>query len=262
MVDIVLAIRESGHRAGFLAVSRRGLLPQPHRDWPLPPPVVPPPAGLSTWNGSASALLAMIHDSVRHATRAGLDWRDVINGLRPLTPSLWRRMPARERDRFLRHARPFWDTHRHRMSTRVAVEINAMIFRAELSVLAGRIESCRATTDHVELRVRRRGQSTTTPHRVGAVINCTGPESDYARVDEPLFVSLRERGLMTPDALRLGIATDERGALIDARGVPSSVLFTLGNPRKADLWESTAVPELRVQAAQLAARLRESLEPA
>jgi uncharacterized NAD(P)/FAD-binding protein YdhS len=260
MVDAVLALRESGHGAGFLAVSRRGLLPQPHRDWPLPPPVVQPPAGLSAWNGSASALLAMIHDSVRHATLGGLDWRDVINGLRPLTPSLWRRMPTRERERFLRHVRPFWDTHRHRMSTRVAAEVNAMIFRGELSVLAGRIESCHAGAGSVEVGIRRRGQPITTPHRAGAVINCTGPASDYARVDEPLFAALRGRGLATPDPLRLGIATDDQGALIDARGAASPVLFTLGNPRKADLWESTAVPELRSQAARLAARLQESLE--
>ena len=258
MVDVVLALRESGHRSGFLAVSRRGLLPQPHRDWPLPPPVVPPPAGLSTWNGSASALLAMIHDSVRRATLGGLDWRDVINGLRPLTPSLWQRMPTRERERFLRHVRPYWDTHRHRMSTRVAAEVNAMIFRGELSLVAGRIESCRAGTDSVDFGIRRRGQPITTPHRVGAVVNCTGPESDYARLDEPLFEALRRRGLVTPDTLRLGILTDEHGALIDTRGVASSVLFTLGNPRKADLWESTAVPELRSQAARLAARLQES----
>ena len=261
MVDVVLALRESGHRAGFLAVSRRGLLPQPHRDWPLPPPVVQPPAGLSTWNGSASALLAMIHDSVRRATLGGLDWRDVINGLRPLTPSLWRRMPARERERFLRHVRPFWDTHRHRMSTRIAAEINAMIFRGELSVMAGRIKSCRAATDSVEFGIRRRGQPIATRHRAGAVVNCTGPESDYARVDEPLFGALRTRGLVTPDPLRLGIVTDEQGALVDARGGASPVLFTLGNPRKAGLWESTAVPELRSQAARLAAHLQASLDP-
>ncbi len=260
MVDVVLALRESGHRAGFLAVSRRGLLPQPHRDWPLPPPVVPPPSGLSTWDGSASALVAMIHDSVRHAARGGLDWRDVINGLRPLTPSLWQRMPARERERFLRHLRPYWDTHRHRMSTRVGAEINAMIFRGELSVVAGRVESCRAGAESVEFGIRRRGQPITTPHRAGAVINCTGPESDYSRVDEPLFQALRGRGLATADPLRLGILTDEEGALIDTRGATSPVLFTLGNPRKAGLWESTAVPELRAQAARLAVRLRESLD--
>lgn len=259
MVDVTLALRDAGHRGGFVAVSRRGLLSQPHRDWPHPPPVVPPPAGLAAWDGSASALLAMIHDSVKHATHAGLDWRDVINGLRPLTPTLWRRMPERERERFLRHVRPFWETHRHRMSTRVAAEINAMIFHGELSLIAGRVESCRATDDYVEFGIRRRGQPIATPHRVGAVINCTGPDSDYARVDDPLFRSLRERSLVRPDALRLGIDTDERGALLDACGVASSVLFTLGCPRKGDLWESTAVPELRAQASDLAARLRESL---
>jgi uncharacterized NAD(P)/FAD-binding protein YdhS len=258
MVDVVLSIRDAGHRAGFVAVSRHGLLPLSHRDWPARPPVVEPPRAIESWDGSAGEILRMVREASRAASRSGLDWRDVINGLRSATPSLWRRMPAAERARFVRHVRPYWETHRHRMSTRIAEEINGMIARRELQVVAGRLTGCVREGDAVvtEARLRNGG---TVRHRVGVVVNCTGPDADYARVRDPLVVSLRERGLLTPDPLALGFLTDEGGAMIDNGGRASTVLFALGSPRRTEAWESTAVPELRSQADHLSRRLKESL---
>lgn len=259
MVDAVLALRDAGHAAGFVAVSRHGQLPHSHRDWPAKPPVVDPPRALEDWDGSTPALVRMVRDASRAASRSGLDWRDVVNGLRPMTPQLWHRMPPRERARFVRHVRPFWDTHRHRMSTRVAEEINQLIARRELSIVAGRVADATPGADSIAVSVRRRGGNETAHVEAGAVVNCTGPDGDFARLQEPLVVALRERGALVPDAFGIGLITDHDGALLDANGRASSVLFTLGSPRRADAWESTAVPELRAQADRLSRRLRESL---
>jgi uncharacterized NAD(P)/FAD-binding protein YdhS len=259
MVDTVLALRNAGHDAGFVAVSRHGQLPLSHRDWPAKPPVVDPPRGLDDWDGSARALLCMIRDASRTASRSGLDWRDVVNGLRPITPQLWHRMPARERERFVRHVRPFWETHRHRMSTRVAEEINGLIARGELSIVAGRVADVTPESESIHVSVRPRGGAAEKRYTAGALVNCTGPDGDFTRSREPLVVSLRDGGVLTPDRLGLGMMTDHDGALFDAHARASSVVFTLGSPRRADLWESTAVPELRAQADRLSRRLRESL---
>jgi uncharacterized NAD(P)/FAD-binding protein YdhS len=221
--------------------------------------VVDPPYALEEWNGSTRSLICMIREAARAAGRSGLDWRDVVNGLRPITPQLWHRMPERERARFVRHVRPFWETHRHRMSTRVSEEINGLIARRELSVMAARVTGAVSASDSISVDVRRRGAVAVERVEAGALVNCTGPESDFARVREPLVAALRNGGSLTPDALGIGIVTDHDGALVDARGRASSVLFTLGSPRKPDAWESTAVPELRVQADRLSRRLRESL---
>lgn len=259
MVDTVLALRNAGHESGFVAVSRHGQLPHSHRDWPAKPPVVDPPHALEDWDGSTRTLLRTIRDASRAADRAGLDWRDVVNGLRPITPQLWHRMPARERARFMRHVRPFWEAHRHRMSTRIAEEINSLIARRELAVVAGRVADVTPRAESIAVTIRRRGGSTTEHYQAGAVVNCTGPDGDFACLQEPVVAALRERGALTPDPLGLGVVTDHEGALVDGRGQASSVLFTLGSPRRADVWESTAVPELRVQADRLSRRLRESL---
>ncbi|HXV14108.1 MAG TPA: FAD/NAD(P)-binding protein [Candidatus Krumholzibacteria bacterium] len=259
MVDAVLALRDAGHDSGFIAVSRHGMLPHSHRDWPAKPPVVEPPRALEDWDGSAGSIVRMVRVSSRDARRSGLDWRDVINGLRPITPQLWHRMPPRERARFVRHVRPFWETHRHRMSTRVAEEINGLIARGELAIVAGRVAEASTGAQSITVTVRLRGSAATARYETGAVVNCTGPDGDFARLREPLVAALRERGVLVPDALGLGLVADANGALIDAQGRASSVLFTLGTPRRADAWESTAVPELRAQAERLSHRLRESL---
>ena len=84
------------------------------------------------------------------------------------------------------------------------------------------------------------------------MINCTGPDTDLARVHDPLVQALRRDGLIRPDPLGLGLDTDEDGRLLDAEGRPSERLFLVGPLRKGQLWENTAVPELREEARRMA----------
>jgi uncharacterized NAD(P)/FAD-binding protein YdhS len=63
--------------------------------------------------------------------------------------------------------------------------------------------------------------------------------------------SLVEAGLLELDRLGLGVRTGRDGrALLAER--ESEDLLVLGTLRKPELWESTAVPELRVQAERTA----------
>jgi uncharacterized NAD(P)/FAD-binding protein YdhS len=72
--------------------------------------------------------------------------------------------------------------------------------------------------------------------------------------------NLVEKGIIRPDALKLGIETNLQGAVIDKENKVSSTIFTLGSTLKGLLWESTAVPELRVQAENLAGLLLEKMD--
>jgi uncharacterized NAD(P)/FAD-binding protein YdhS len=91
------------------------------------------------------------------------------------------------------------------------------------------------------------------------VVNCTGPECNYHKLHDPLMLQLFFRGLARPDPLFLGIDVNERGELLDATGRVVPNLHTLGSPQKGRLLETTAVPELRQQAFELATRLAEDL---
>jgi uncharacterized NAD(P)/FAD-binding protein YdhS len=259
MVDVVLLLHEINPNARFVAVSRHGLLPQAHRDHhPSRPAVIDISPDLAAWNSSARELLHVVRQAAERAVSHEQDWRDVLNGLRPVTADLWKRMPPREQARFYRHVRPFWDTHRHRMSTRVAERVNALIASGGLSVVAGRIADCEREGDRVVIDVRHRDGSADV-HAVDVLINCTGPDGDLSRSSDPLIASLRARGAIAPDSLGIGIETSDDGAVIDGKGSVSRALFTLGATRRPSLWESTAVPELRAQADALARTLHASL---
>ena len=90
---------------------------------------------------------------------------------------------------------------------------------------------------------------------VAYAVNCTGPECNYQKLKSPLVVNLLARGLIHPDPLFLGLRADRDGAVLDYLGRPSPQIFTLGSAAKGMLFETTAVPELRLQAKALAERL-------
>ena len=253
MCDIALALRDADHRGEIVAISRRGLLPQPHRVSPKPPPHLDPPSSMGDWEPSALGLLRGLRDEVRRGAADGIDWREVVTSIRHDTPALWRRLDDDERRRFLRHLRPYWETHRHRSSPETAFAVEAMVEEGRLRLLTGRVTGYEEAPTGVTATYE--GRNGGGRLEVGKVINCTGPNTNLAEVRDPLVQSLRERGTIRPDPLGLGLDTDADGRLIDADGRPSGRLSLAGPLRKGLLWEHTAVPELRVEAERLARRL-------
>jgi uncharacterized NAD(P)/FAD-binding protein YdhS len=251
MADLVSTLAARGHRAPIHALSRRGLRLQPHAAGsPYPPFLLPGSAPRTT-----RALLRAVRDETRSARARGRGWREVLDSLRPHVPALWRSLDEAEQARFLRHVRVYWDAHRHRLPPTVFGVLEGLRAAGRLNFLAARIVSARAAAGGVELELRRRGAAAAEVLRATWAINCTGPRGDLEALDEALVADLLRRGLISPDAHRLGARTGADGALLDADGRASDVLFTLGPPRRGTLWESTAVPELRAQAAALARRL-------
>jgi HEAT repeat protein len=153
-----------------------------------------------------------------------------------------------------------WDNHRHQLAPVAAEKLHAMIISGRLTVHAGRVERFVEDECGVDVTIRLRGSSERKLLRVDRVVNCTGSECDYRKLREPLVENLIGRGRAIPDAVAFGLEVSPDGALVDAEGRVSDSLFTLGPPRKGTLWETTAVPEIRVQARQLAERLLTSFE--
>jgi len=256
MLDVALSLVEQGHRGLIHAVSRRGLLPRAHLERPLE---VGPGPGAQAWLGvepTSRSLLRAVRRAVDETAERG-DWRGVIDSIRPVTAALWQRLSEREQRRFVRHLRPWWDVHRHRASGAIMVQIGSMIDEGRLRLSAGRLAGWRAHDGGVEALVRAKGSGEVRTLRVGRVLNCTGPECDVERVGDPLVVRLRERGLIRRDPLGLGVATTGDGAIIDAEGRADGGLHAIGPWRRPWLWETTAVPELSVQARDMARQLLE-----
>lgn len=255
MLDIVLDLASRGARLPLFAVSRHGLLPRAHRiGAPADEPDALPP-GLDGPPRSVARYTRLVRRHIAARAQAGGDWRNVVGALRPLTPKLWMGLAQEERARFLRHLRPWWDVHRHRAAPETARAIETMLSAGDLSVRAARILGYRQVPGEIEVMIRPRGAAEAVRIHVSRVVNCTGPSSDVRRVGDPLLDALSARGLLRPDPLALGLETAADGALLDASGRPSRVLYLVGPLLKADYWEATAVPELRQHAARLAERL-------
>ena len=249
MVDMVVSLRDRNHQGKIYAVSRRGLSPLTHQSTTPYPSFLTPDTAPKTVLG----LLRRIRSEVQTAAVQGYDWRSVIDSLRPITQELWQQLPRIEQRRFLRHATPYWDVHRHRIAPEIGEIVQAMLDSGQLTITAGRIQDYQVVSKAVAVSVCQRHTKANLVLQVSRVVNCTGVQVDYQRSLQPLIANLRTQGLIRPNDIGLGLDTTADGAVLDAQGNRSSVFYTLGTPRKGNLWETIAVPELREQTQALAA---------
>jgi uncharacterized NAD(P)/FAD-binding protein YdhS len=248
-VDAAITLLDDEPGRRVLMVSRHGLLPAAHIEQNSTAWLSPVPAGPVT----ADQLAELVREQVAAARRQGVDWRPVIDGLRAPTQGLWQRLDPAERRRFLATYAREWEVRRHRMATDVAARLEGFRDEGRLQVLDGGLAD---VTDH-GLRCELALPALPDTLFADAVVNCTGPMTDVSRSTDPLLRGLVGRGLVTPDPLRLGVACAPQGEVLDVSGQVVPGLFVVGPPRKGTLYETTAVPEIRAQAAALAQRLPE-----
>ena len=249
MVDVALACdaREPGRR--LAALSRRGLKPNAH-EGPPPQDLPTPPAGLSPVGLSRWLRL----------TARDIGWRAAVDSVRSTTQDIWGEWSSAHRSRFLRHARPYWDVHRHRLAPAISARLEGLLASGQLSIRAGRLRALEATGDGVEARWTPRGGGAERTERFAQAINCTGPATDLAELRDPLLERLRAQGFIRADALRLGLDATAEGALIGRDSAVVKGLFGLGPITRGALWEIVAVPDIRNQAPVLARSLIKALE--
>jgi uncharacterized NAD(P)/FAD-binding protein YdhS len=200
-------------------------------------------------------LTAAVRLLASEAEKAGGDWREAITFVRNMAPTIWQRMPQRDRVRFMSHLRAIWDIHRHRLPPEVLQRIDTLRGNGRLQIHAGHILGFAPRDTKLEVTWRSRADGSTQSLLVDQVVNCTGPDYAIARSTEPLWRNLLQCGLCVPDPLGLGLRTGPKGAVVDADGWPGPHLFYVGPMLRADHWEATAVGELRVHAEQLASLL-------
>lgn len=243
-IDVLSLLESTGHDAEVVVLSRHGLLPRPHsaqsRTFQLPSDFEPAPHQLAK-------LMRWVRALIREAARDGADWQHGIDALRPHIPRLWQQLSARDRARFARLVRPYWDVLRHRAPIDALAAVEARRARGELIVRAGRVLACHARSDGLDVSLRLRGGERTV-ERFDRVVRCLGP----ALAPEPLLAALVHAGLAQRDPAGLGIVTLDHGRLSDCAGQPSRQLFALGLPCRASRWETTSVPEIVRDAVALA----------
>ena len=244
-VDVAITLASRSCRV--TATSRHGLLPTvhapsntvhapnntvhaPNNTVHAPSNTVNAPAGAPPHSFSTPV-------DVSRWLRSQPDWRAAFAVIRPETQRIWRGLGDRGQRQFLRHARRYWDVHRHRMAPEVA---RLLADHTSLGVI---------TIDHSP--ARERAASTD----IDFVVVCTGPDDTDALTRPPL-ASLVAAGQARPGPHGMGIDTDaDTGHVLTASGDLVANLYAIGPLRRGTLWESTAIPEIRSEARRLAALL-------
>ena len=241
-VDVLLRLREQGHRGIVTAISKHGLFPKRHAPCEeLAECIV---------NGEPPLKARELLRAVHVALKAGKPWRAVVDSIRPRTNELWLALSLGEQKRFRRHLKRRWELVRHRMAPSIADHVDAELANCTLVHLSGSLEAVRPAPGGAAVAYRNGADIAEVT--AARVINCTGPDMNYHRVGSPLLDSLFAQGLIVDGPYHAGLWTDQHGALRAEDGTASSLLFTLGPARLGTLFESIAVPEIRSQAQELA----------
>lgn len=245
LVDLLARLDARGHQGVVHAVSRHGLLPRAHPDAPRHVEAAPWWALPRTARGLAGAVrrLAELHPH-EDGTRA-------VEALRGVTDALWAGLPPAERGRFLRHLLPLWNVHRHRMPPESAGLVARWRRDGRLRVLAGRAVEVVHGSDGAphRLLVRPRGEERVVSLEAATLFDATGPGDPLGT---PLARALLARGLASPHPTGLGLDVEPSGLVHPARVEPSGRIGALGPVARGRTFESTAMREIRVQAARLA----------
>jgi uncharacterized NAD(P)/FAD-binding protein YdhS len=254
MVDAVLRMGLAPRTGKMFALSRHGLLPQRHTqseqrdDRPF-------------WvEGSLSQMLREFRAEIVAAMARGVAWQTVFDRFRPETVDTWMSLPLVEKRRFLRHLRPYWDTHRHRTPPHVHAWISALADTEALTVQSGRITRAVRDQSGFDVVYRTRGAREETHLRASYIVNCTGPCADLSQSPDPLIAQILSDGLGRAHSTGLGFDVSVSGRLINTAGAAQPRLFTLGPLTQGAFWEATAVPEIRANADALAETILSAIQ--
>jgi len=253
MVDTVIGLMEHGFKNKIYSVSTNGFGILPHRNFGV------------TYNGLVKELQAqfelrklvsLVNKHIKKVRKLGISAGPVIDSLRPYSHKIWQAFTLEEKKQFLSKFRHMWGVARHRLPVFIYDIIEKLRIKGQLEIYRGKLVDISAKGNDAVVtfyNAKKRCNETLTVQRV---INCTGPETSIYKTPNPLLRKLAEKKIISSDPLELGINTDvSTYNILTPDGKKSPVFYTLGTNLKGLLWETIAVPELRVQCQQLARTL-------
>jgi uncharacterized NAD(P)/FAD-binding protein YdhS len=255
-VDTLLSAAARWPHAELVAVSRHGLLPFNHSALPLAPYARQDALNRALLASDGPAdMFRLVRRAMSDASDA--EWRSIIDGMRPINALLWQQLTHARRRQFLRHARWVWEAARHRMAPATGEAIYQLQEEGRLQVFAARVLDVDGTAP-LQVTLRERSTQLVSALEADLVIQATGLDTAVAYGAHDLLSQLLRDDLAVADPLHLGVLAKPDGQLTDADGRPVSGLYAIGSLLRGNLWECTAMPEIRVAAHRLAVRLSQA----
>ncbi len=252
MVDTVLGLLEQGFRGRIHSLSRHGYGILPHRESKVTFAIE---SVEKLTHMSLLELVQFVNFHRKQLRTKGISVEVIVDALRPHTQEIWRNFTINERRLFMLRFRHLWGVARHRIPLSIHDKIQQLRTENKLHILSGKIINFSECENLIRVTyIDKNGIINSLD--VARVINCTGPESDLGKLDGHFLHSAFNYQIISQDELKLGISTDIKTYRVkksDGNSYPN--LYTIGTNLKGELWESTAVNELRGQTEHLAKRL-------
>lgn len=258
MVDTVIGLIENGFANKIYSVSTNGFGVLAHRHF-----------GLS-YTGlvkelenryELQRLVSIVNKHIKKVRKLGISAGPVIDSLRPYSHKIWQSFTLEEKKQFINKFRHMWGVARHRLPVFIYDIIEKLRIEGQLIVYQGKLVDITEKGNEVLVTFHNAKQKSDETLKVQRVINCTGPETSIYKTLNPLLRKLADKGILSADPLELGVNTDiSTYNIINSKGRKLNNLFTLGTNLKGSLWETIAVPELRVQCRELSNVLLKACE--
>jgi len=253
MVDTVIQLREQKRSNKIISLSPHGFHILPHRNFTY---------SLPDWISKLSQqptlleLVSAINKQLKSLHKHGISAEPLIDSLRPHSQRFWRGLSHSEKARFMRHFRHLWGLARHRLPFVTYDIIQKERINGTLSIISGYIISVAPIEDGIEIIYFDKNLKQNQSILAESLINCTGPESDITKTNSTLLQNCLKKEYIQQDELKLGIKANINSfETINAAGKENEQVFAIGNLLRGELWESTAVNELRLQAKNLASAI-------
>lgn len=234
--DIALSILRDRPGAVIHGISRNGLLPRPHLKHRVPALAVPKEA-------RESAL------GIRnYLTSMGDKWREAQDGIRHDLQEIWSAFPETEKKSFVNEHFRWWNTLRHRSAPEIDERIKGAIAAGKIIIHKAGVEKAEFKGGKIGLKL-----SSGKALEVDQLINCCGNQFVATHT---LIEKLIDNGLLARGPLDFGVACDPKSlALKDNKGEVHKRIFGIGPILVGELLETTAIPEIRVEAELVAKEL-------
>lgn len=201
----------------------------------------------------ASDLLRRVRHALVDDQASGQSWHAVLSQLRSQGAQIWASLDHDARARMLRHLRSYWDVHRYRTAPQAEDAIQHLIAEGRLDYVAGHLVSARRQdTDAVAVTWRPRGSQIQQTQVFDRLIVTTGPAQGRCIQANPVLGALARLGMIVPDPLGLGLATQATCKAVDAQGRESDRILIAGPLARGHVGELIGAPECAAHAHTIA----------
>jgi len=245
MVDTVLAILEKQPTCPIISLSPHGFNILPHRHNHLQYPFLQEDLKqLQTWD--LPSVLSIVKKHIKFVRKLGLSAEPVIDSLRNISHIIWRNFSLEEKRIFLNKLRHLWGVARHRIPMHIYDKILEIRLKGQLNVYAGKVDKIEFLNGKMFVVFRHKKNGIVQKVQAQRIINCTGPMTAKQSLYQQAFAD----HWLAADQLNIGLKADPDHFRLFSPQTNDFYphLFAIGSLLKGELWESTALKEIREQA--------------